>query len=115
MEFESKLSSIRIGGKKWDKQKNEIKNINLYDVRDKLNNFIKIIKAIKFYKDYYSMIFNAGYEATHGKGLKILAPRQLLQRYTTALAQVKAGNTSENLLNEICQIIYSLYLAKEVT
>ena len=32
-----------------------------------------------------------------------------------ALAQVKAGNTSENLLNEIRQIIYSLYLEKEIT
>ena len=32
--------------------------------------FIKIIEVIKFYKDYSSMIFNAGYEATHGKGLK---------------------------------------------
>ena len=33
----------------------------------------------------------------------------------TALAQVKAGNTYENLLNEIRQIIYSLYRIKEVT
>ena len=33
----------------------------------------------------------------------------MLQRLTTALAQVKAGNTSENFLNEIRQIIYSLY------
>ena len=32
-----------------------------------------------------------------------------------ALTQVKAANTSENLLNEIMQIIYSLYWAKEVT
>ena len=33
----------------------------------------------------------------------------MLQRLPIALAQVKAGNTSENLLNEIRQIIYSLY------
>ena len=40
----------------------------------------------------------------------------MLQRLPTTLAQqVKAGNTSENLLNEIRQIIYSLYRAKEVT
>ena len=39
----------------------------------------------------------------------------MLQRLTIALAQVKAGNTSENLLNEIRQIIYSLYQAKEIT
>ena len=39
----------------------------------------------------------------------------MLQRLTIALAQVKAGNTSESLLNEIRQIIYSLHWAKEVT
>ena len=39
----------------------------------------------------------------------------MLQRLLIALAQVKAGNTSENLLNEIRQIIYSLYWAKEIT
>ena len=37
----------------------------------------------------------------------------MLQRLSIALAQVKAGSTSENLLNEIKQIIYSLYRAKE--
>ena len=39
----------------------------------------------------------------------------MLQRLPIALAQVKAGNTSENLLNEIRQIIYSLYRTKEIT
>ena len=39
----------------------------------------------------------------------------MLQRLPTALAQVKAGNTSENLLNKIRQIIYYLYRAKEIT
>ena len=47
--------------------------------------------------------------------LKILTPKQMLQRLSIALAQVKAGNNSENLLNEIRQIIYSLYQAKEIT
>ena len=41
--------------------------------------------------------------------LKILTPKQVLQRLPIALAQVKAVNTFENLLNEICQIICSLY------
>ena len=41
--------------------------------------------------------------------LKILTPKQILQRLPISLAQVKAGNASENLLNEIRQIIYSLY------
>ena len=39
----------------------------------------------------------------------------MLQKLPIALAQVKAGNTSENLLNEIREIIYSLYRAKEIT
>ena len=39
----------------------------------------------------------------------------MLQRLPIALAQVKAGNTSENLLNQIRQIIYSLYQEKEIT
>ena len=47
--------------------------------------------------------------------LKILSPKQMLQRLPIALAQIKTGNTSENLLNEIRQIRYSLYQEKEVT
>ena len=49
------------------------------------------------------------------KGLKILTPKQKLQRLPIALVQVKAGNTSETLLNEIRKIIYSLYRTKEIT
>ena len=49
---------------------------------------------------------------TKGTGLKILTPKQMLQRLPIALAQVKAGN---NLLDEIRQIIYSLYQSKEIT
>ena len=54
-------------------------------------------------------------EKQQDRGLKILTPTQMLQRLLIALAQVKAGNTSENLLNEIHQIVYSLYQAKEIT
>ena len=57
----------------------------------------------------------AKYRATKGTGLKILTPKQMLQRLPIALAQVKAGNNSENLLNEIRQIIYSLYQAKKIS
>ena len=46
--------------------------------------------------------------------LKISSPNQILQILPKALAQVKLGNTSENLLNEIRQIINFLYRAKEV-
>ena len=49
----------------------------------------------------------------HSK-LKILTPKQMLQRLPIALAQVKAGNNSESLLNEIRQIVYSLYQSKQI-
>ena len=50
-----------------------------------------------------------------GKGIKILTPEQMLQKLLIARAQVKAGNAFENLLNEIRQIIFSVYREKEVT
>ena len=51
-------------------------------------------------------------------GLKILTSKQMLQRLQIDVAHAGleiAGNTSENILNEIKQIIYSLYRAKEIT
>ena len=50
-----------------------------------------------------------------GTGLKILTSKQMLQRLPITVAQVKAGNNSEGLLNEIRQIVYSLYQSKEIT
>ena len=50
-----------------------------------------------------------------GEGLKILTPNQMLKRLPIALAQIKAGNNSERLLNEIRQIVYYLYRSKEIT
>ena len=65
------------------------------------------------------MVLDATYKSkqneTKGKGLKILTPRQMLQRLPIALAQVKAGNNSASLLNEIRKIVYSLYQSKQIT
>ena len=44
-----------------------------------------------------------------GQGLKILTPNQMLSRLPISLAQLKAGNNSEKLKNEIRQLLYSLY------
>ena len=44
-----------------------------------------------------------------GKGLKILTPNQMLKKLPIALAQINARNSSESLLNEIIQIVYSMY------
>ena len=61
------------------------------------------------------MLSEAKYKTKYGEGLEILNPKQMLQRLPIALAQVKAGNNSGNLLNEIRQIVYSLYRSKEIT
>ena len=59
--------------------------------------------------------YNAKQNETKGTELKILTPKQLLQRLPIALAKVRAGNNSESLLNKIRQIVYSLYQLKQIT
>ena len=54
-------------------------------------------------------------EQQEGKGLKILTPNQILSRLPISLAQLKAGNNSEKLKNEIRQLLYSLYHSKNMT
>ena len=107
--FHKYLNIIRIGNKH-DNQKRTLANINMfYNARD---------NVIRFIEDYGSMILEAKRLAIaehEGKGLKILTPNQMLKRLPIALAQVKAGNNSESLLNEIRQIVYSLYQSKEIT
>ena len=79
MDFESKLSDLKIGGKKSNKQKSEKENItNLYNARE---------EVINFYKDYSGMMHNARYDATPRKGFKILTTKQMLQRLPIALAK----------------------------
>ena len=51
---------------------------------------------------------------TNQSKLKILTSKQMLQRLPIAIAQVNAGNNSENLLNEIRQVVYSLYQSKQI-
>ena len=50
-----------------------------------------------------------------GQGLKILTPDQMLSRLPITLAQLKAGNNSQKLKNEIRQLLYSLYRLKKLT
>ena len=49
---------------------------------------------------------------TKGQGLKVLTPQQILSRLPISLTQLKAGNNSEKLKNEIRQLLYSLYRSK---
>ena len=62
--------------------------------------------------NYLGEIFNG---QTEGKGLKILTPDQMLCRLPITLAQLKAGNNSEKLKNEIRQLLYSLYRSVKLT
>ena len=50
-----------------------------------------------------------------GQGLKILTPKQMITRLPILLAQLKAGNNSQKLKNEIRQIVYSLYRSKNLS
>ena len=61
------------------------------------------------------MISEAKYKTIDGEGINKLTSKQMLQGLPTALAQVKPGNRSENLLNKIHQIIQSLYQANKIT
>ena len=106
--YYSYLSTIRRGNKNAS-QKRTLVNINiLFNARD---------NAIKYMEDYSSMILEAKKLAREqeGTGLKILTSNQMLKRLPIALAQIKAGNNLESLLNEIRQIVYYLYRSKKST
>ena len=80
-------------GKKTIRQKEVIKKFEkFYKSRE---------EVINFFRDYIEMLSDANYHArkneTERKELKILTPKQMLQRLPIALGQLKAGNNSENL------------------
>ena len=124
--FKSNLNELSRGRNKSEEQKLALKNIIL---------LYKSRKAvIKLFNGYSSIVSETKYKTTHGKGipsmlagvasvskvsdhsnLKILSPTKMLQRLPIAFAQLKTGNAFENLLNEIRQMIYSLYQKKEIT
>ena len=107
-----------------EEQRNALESIRLlYNTRQ---------VALKFFNDFYLIHSGTKYKPFHGKErpgmlqcstkisshsspselssrLKILTSMQMLTKLPIALAQVKTGNTSENLLNEIRQMIYSLH------
>ena len=122
--FKSNLDETSRGRYKSEEQKGALENIKLlYESRE---------AVITLFNDYSSIVSEAKYRTIHGKeisvmsarvaigkvsdhlDLKILSPKQMLQRLPITLSQVKAGNKSENLLYEIRQIIYSLYRATEI-
>ena len=84
--------------------------------KEVLDSAIALLKGKDIvYNAFRSGIFPRSEESQEGERLKILTPNQMVERLSIALAQIKAGNNSESLLNEIRQIVYSLYRSKEVT
>ena len=66
-------------------------------------------------KDIVEKTLEFNKQNQQGQGLKILTPDQMLSRLPISLAQLKAGNNSQKLGNEIRQLLYSLYRSKKLT
>ena len=109
IELKRDLGHIKQGypknrSKEQEKTKNNIKN--LYDSRE---------KVVQLFNDYAKNMSKNIYDSKQKRtGLKILRPNQMLKRLPIALAQIKAGNNSESLLNEIREIVYSFYRSKKI-
>ena len=91
--------------KRWSNLKGEVEKMSEDEKEIKQpDRILKIVKGI--------LEFN---RQQKGQGLKILTPDQMLSRLPISLAQLKAGNNSEKLKNEIRQLLYSLYRSKKLT
>ena len=105
-----------------DKEKNNelvnVVNSGLKDIKEKIKKMSKEEKEaedreliVKIVED----ILKFNKQNQQGEGKKILTPSQMLSRLPITLAQLKAGNNSEKLKNEIRQLLYSLYRSKNMT
>ena len=93
---------------KWSDLKVKIKKMSKEEIEnEKPDKILKTVEEI--------IIFNRENWKQWGLGLKILTPNQMLSRLPITLAQLKAGNNSEKLKNEIRQLLYSLYRSKKLT
>ena len=91
---------------RWSELKDKIEKMSRNERENKrLDQILEIVKDI--------LSFNK--QNQEGTGLKVLTPNQILRRLPITLAQLKAGNNSEKLKNEIRQLLYSLYHSKNMT
>ena len=103
------------------KKSNELVNVINSGLKDLKEEIKKVSEEEKEIKDPESIVeiveeilkFNKQQQS--GEGLQILTPNQMLSRLPITLAQLKAGNNSEKLKNEIRQLLYSLYRSKNMT
>ena len=103
--------------KKNSKLANVIKS-ELSDLKNEIENMSEEEKEIEKPSEIVDIVekmleFNK--QNQQGGGLKILTPDQMLSRLPITLAQLKAENNSEILINEIRQLLYSLYRSKKLT
>ena len=90
---------------RWSDLKDEVEKISEDEKEiEQPDKILKIVEEI--------LEFN---RQQQGHGLEILTPDQMLSRLPITLAQLKAGNNSEKLKNEIRQLLYSLYRSKKLT
>ena len=104
IEKNNELVSVIVSGLK--DLKKEIKEMTKEEKKiEKPNNIVNLAENI--------LRFNK--QNQEGKGLKILTSNQMLSRLPITLVQLKVGNNSEKLKNEIRQLLYSLYCSKTMT
>ena len=93
---------------RWSNLKDETKKMSKEKIKnEKPNQILETVNEI--------LDFNKEIQKQQGSALNILTPNQMLSRLPISLAQLKAGNNSEKLKNEIRQILYSLYRSKKLT
>ena len=93
---------------RWNNVRDKTKKMSEEEIKNEKPN--QILETINETIDFNKEIQKQG-----GSGLKILTPNQMLSRLPISLAQLKAGNNSEKLKNEIRQLLYSLYRSKKLT
>ena len=105
-----------------DKEKNRLLvsviNSGLKDLKEEINKMSKeerINKKSGKIVNIVKKVLKFNKQNQEGQGLKILTPSQMFSRLPITLAQLKAGNNSEKLKNEIRQLLYSLYCSKNMT
>ena len=93
---------------RWSNLKDETKKMSEEEIQnEKPNQILETVKEI--------LDFNKDIQKQRRLDLKILTPNRMLNRLPITLAQLKAGNNSEKLKNEIRQLLYSLYRSKKLT
>ena len=113
------LKKLRVASD--EKNKDQVKSINktLTEIKNIIKNVPNddLLKTEENEKiiDTVERILELNSKNQLGLGLKILTPNQMLSRFPITLAQLKAGNNSEKLKNEIRQLLYSLYRSKKLT